>query len=277
MMLLSAKLFRKKTILHFHGKNRLPQKLSTLFLKVFDKVICVSEDVAQSLPPAGNKIVIYNGIDFSQYDKVNQSIVVNDVSNEELKGKIKVLYVGLLRPHKGLHHLIHALAKFKKEHPQQEFVLFIIGAAKTPAEENFKQLLIKYSKENNLEESIHWLGWKDNVLAWMNYANYFVFPSINKEDNTYEGFGNKIESTEGLPTVLIESSICKLYSIASGVTGVHEIISDGQNGIVYNSDEKDALYNTLSNVMLMQSKFLNFVNAEKFFLTTFENQILSLF
>ncbi|SEO26869.1 Glycosyltransferase involved in cell wall bisynthesis [Mucilaginibacter gossypiicola] len=277
MMLLSAKLFRKKSILHFHGKNRLPNKLAKLFLNTFDTVACVSGDVARSLPEAGNKVVIYNGIDFSQYSNVDLSAVRNEVGHESVNTAVKFLYVGLLRPHKGLHHLIHAFAKLKKERPDQDFVLYVLGAAKTQAEENFKKILSDFSEKNSITKNIHWLGWKDNVLAWMNYADYFVFPSIDKEDNTFEGFGAKIESTEGLPTVLIESSICKLYSIASTVTGVSEIITPGKNGELYNSNEPDALYNSLNTVLSDLPKFKDFETGENFHLSTFENKILSLF
>jgi glycosyltransferase involved in cell wall biosynthesis len=277
MMLLSAKLFRKKSILHFHGKNRLPNKLARLFLNTFDTVACVSGDVAASLPDSDNKVVIYNGIDFSQYNNVDLSAVRNEAGHEDINKAVKFLYVGLLRPHKGLHHLIYAFAKLKKERPDQQFVLYILGAAKTPAEENFKQILVDYAEKNSITKDIHWLGWKDNVLAWMNYADYFVFPSVDKEDNTFDGFGTKIESTEGLPTVLIESSICKLYSIASKVTGVSEIITRGENGDLYNSNEQDALYNSLNTVLSELPNFKSFEQGENFYLTTFENNILSLF
>jgi glycosyltransferase involved in cell wall biosynthesis len=277
MMLLSAKLFNKGTILHFHGKNRLPEKLSKLFLSVFDKVICVSEGVANSLPNGDNKTVIYNGIDFSQYDDIDITPVLNEVKALRVRPSLKLLYVGLLRPQKGLHHLIYAFAKIKKENPEKNVELFILGGAKTAAEENFKDLMIKYCLENQVDDGVHWLGWKDNVLAWMNYADYFVFPSVDKEKNTFAGFGSEIESTEGLPTVLIESSLCKLYSIASGVTGVTEIVTNGQNGVIYDSKAEEALYNSLNSVAKNLPKFKDFPEGENFSEQTFENHILSLF
>lgn len=279
MMLLSAWLFKKKTILHFHGKNRLPKKLSLLFLKVFDKVICVSRAVADSLPEAGDKVVIHNGIDFLQYDNIDVDSAISEADKLGINkdSKLKFLYTGLLRPHKGLHHVIFNLSRLKKEYPEKDFVLLVIGSAKTEAEENFKNLLIQYSQDHGIEQSICWLGWKNNVLSWMHYADYFIFSSIDKELNKFKGFGDRIESTEGLPTVLIESSICNLYSIASGVTGVSEIVTESFNGTVYNSNDSEALYTALKKVIDESPHFTGFPSRDDFSIHAFESKILSIF
>lgn len=281
MMFFSALFFRKRTILHFHGKNRLPLFLSKLFLKVFSKVICVSQDVADSLPVSPKKSVIYNGIDFSQYEPLDITDVVKEV--KDLTGGVPsgtsvFLYAGLLRPHKGVHHLIDAFNQLiKNEDLKTKPILFLCGAAKTESEESYRDFLIKYCFEEGLENNIYWVGWKNNVLTWMQFCDYFVFPTINKEDNNFEGFGSVIESTEGLPTVLIEASLSNIYSIASNVTGVNEIISNEQNGSVFNYADDNELYKTLLTALTYDKQFIDFPNFNNFELRTFEKRIISIF
>jgi glycosyltransferase involved in cell wall biosynthesis len=281
MMLASAFFFKKKSILHFHGKNRLPNWLSKIFLSVFSEIVCVSHDVLESLPFSDKKIVVYNGIDFSQYGIVDFSEVSQEA--ESLVGmatdKMKIfLYAGLLRPNKGVHHLIYAFERLLQSNDSTTTpVLFLCGAAKTPAEEKFRNILMVYCKNKGLENNVFWLGWKNNVLAWMHYADYFVFPSIDQEINNFEGFGKEIASTEGLPTVLIESSLSHLFNIAANATGVQEIISNYQNGICYDNLETDGLYKSLVFVLENELHFKKFPNADQFSLRTFENKITSLF
>jgi glycosyltransferase involved in cell wall biosynthesis len=281
MMLVSALFFKKTTILHFHGKNRLSLSLSKVFLKVFDKVICVSQDVADSLPVSLKKTVIYNGIDFSQYEQLDTTEVIKEV--EYLTGGVPYgtpifLYAGLLRPHKGVHHLIEAFNQLvKNEIIKTKPILFLCGAAKTQSEESYRDFLIKYCFEHGLEKNIYWVGWKNNVLAWMQYSDYFVFPTIKKENNNFEGFGRVIESTEGLPTVLIEASLCNIYIIASEVTGVNEIISDGHNGSVYEYTDGNELYKSLLDSLVNDRQFMDFPNFSNFELTTFEKHLISIF
>ena len=281
MMLASAFFFRKKTILHFHGKNRLPNWLSKTFLTVFSKVICVSQDVSDSLPSSIRKNVIYNGIDFSQYGELDFSAV--RLEAEELSGittaQMKVfLYAGLLRPHKGVHHLIYAFERLLKSNPLSTTpVLFLCGSAKTEPEEKFRDFLINYCKEKGLQKNIFWLGWKNNVLSWMRYSDFFVFSTIDQETNCFEGFGKEIVSSEGLPTVLIESSLCGLFNIAANATGVKEIISNDQNGICYSNQETDGLYQSLLFALENQMNYKSFPNSQNFSLKTFDNKITSLF
>ena len=281
MMFLPALLFKKTTILHYHGKNRLPALLAKMYLKVYDKVLCVSQDVADSLPPSKNKTVVYNGIDFLQYQNVDATVAANEataITGQANNRTVNFLYAGLIRPHKGLHHLLPAFARLVKNNSTgSKPMLFICGAAKLPAEIAYRDNLITYCRAQGIEQNIFWLGWKDNVLAWMKFADYLVFPTIDKELNNYEGFGKVIESSEGLPTVLIESSICNLYSIAADVTGVKEIITEGVNGTIFKNGDSEGLYKALSSVMSDRPVIGGFPTGNNFSLTVFEEKMLAAF
>lgn len=285
LMFFLALFFKGKSILHFHGKNRLPGFLSRLFLFSFDKTICVSNDVKKSLPISNKKEVIHNGIDFSQYedgftsDMDIKKTIYNLQIIHENKRLIKYLYAGLIRPHKGVHHLINDFVKLIKTVSTNEKVpiLFLCGEAKTKEEKEFKKTLMRYCVDKKVEKYIFWLGWRSDVLLWMKNVNFFVFPTIRGEKNSFEGFGSYIESTEGLPTVLIESSICNLFAIASQVTGVNEIITQGKNGILFDYKDSASLYCALVSCFENEFKFKEFYSRQLFSLQTFQDKILILF
>jgi glycosyltransferase involved in cell wall biosynthesis len=281
MMLVPAMLFKGTSILHFHGKNRLPKLFSKLILKSFDKVLCVSNDVYDSLPKKRNKHVLLNGIDFSLYDNIDTELVENEIAVKIVKKSkdlIRFLFVGAIRPNKGLHHIIYALNNvirtFKDSSTKP--ILFISGEARTQSEINYKSQLIDFCVENGISDYVYWLGWNNNVLGWMKSCDYLVFSSINREKNRFEGFGNVVESSEGLPTVLLESSLCSLFAIASNVTGVKDIIQQDINGVLYNPDEIDGLEKVIIKLLEERPLFKSFDESEKFSVETFENNLLSL-
>lgn len=280
MMLVAATMFKNKKILHFHGKSRVPGVLAKSFMSTFDNIICVSQDVADSLPISKKKSTIYNGIDFSQYKNIDveqvESQITGKTGNE--RDIVRFLYVGAIRPHKGLHHIIHAFKTINDElaATSTKAVLFISGEAKSNEEIAFKKLLQQYAFDNQVNDKIFWIGWNNDVLGWMKCSNYLLFASVKPEKNTYEGFGDMIESSEGLPTVLVESSICGLYSIASDVTGVKEVVTPGSNGYIYDSTEA-GLIGGIKYVLNNHSKFISFPKGANFTVAFFEKKMLEIF
>jgi glycosyltransferase involved in cell wall biosynthesis len=234
----------------------------------------------ESLPPSPKKMVLNYGIDFSQYGAINADAVKTEISGllkPELAGRTKLLFAGLIRPQKGVHHLIYAMKAVKDAFtPEQMPVLFLLGNPKTKPEENFKDHLVEYCHANGLDEYVYWIGWRDNVLEWMKNCDYFIFPTIDKEACDFEGFDKVIESSEGSPVVLIESSLCGLYTIAAKVTGVNETITNGHNGIMYNPNDNQALANVLINTLKTKPKFVDFPNAERFSPKTFSDKIMNI-
>jgi glycosyltransferase involved in cell wall biosynthesis len=281
MMLYLCMFFKGKKICYLQGKNKLrPSFARLIYLTFTNHLMCPSTDVLESLPPSPKKMVLNYGIDFSQYGAINADAVKTEISGllkPELAGRTKLLFAGLIRPQKGVHHLIYAMKAVKDAFtPEQMPVLFLLGNPKTKPEENFKDHLVEYCHANGLDEYVYWIGWRDNVLEWMKNCDYFIFPTIDKEACDFEGFDKVIESSEGSPVVLIESSLCGLYTIAAKVTGVNETITNGHNGIMYNPNDNQALANVLINTLKTKPKFVDFPNAERFSPKTFSDKILNI-
>jgi len=283
VMMFPSAFFKGKKICYLQGKNKLsPRFAKMVYLTYTDYLLCPSTDVLESLPPSNKKIVLNYGIDFSQYADINPIPVGNEIKkrlDERNNGnKTKLLYAGLIRPQKGVHHLIYAMKTIADAISKAEMpVLFILGEPKNDAESKFKEYLISFIKEHNLQNYIYWLGWKDNVIEWMKNTDYFIFPTIDREECDFEGFDKIIESSEGSPVVLIESSLCGLYTLASKVTGVNETISNGHNGIMYNPNVANDLSDNMLRIIKEKPQFIDFPNRERFSPETFSNKIMRLF
>lgn len=272
-------LFRGKKIWHFHGRNKLPDPISKFFIQWADSIVCVSNDVAVSLPATVKKTTIYNGIDFKQYENISLEAAETDLQAElgnNYANSTKLLYGGLIRPHKGIHHLINAFSAILESSSDKNMHLFLLGEPKTEWEQRYLEEMKLRCINLGIDKNVHWMGWKSNLLAWMKCCDFFVFPSIDQEENKFEGFGETIVTTEGLPTVLIEASLSGIFSIASSVTGVKEIITEGHNGSIYNPNEEGALLETLHKAILGKREFKDFPNYSNFLLSTFENRMLDL-
>ncbi|WP_170299138.1 glycosyltransferase [Larkinella terrae] len=274
--------FRGKKIMYLQSKNRMNPILSKLLFFFFiDHVVSPSIDVQNSLPSSSKKLVINYGIDFSQYDKVDGNVVKEELQillPENHKNRTKFLYAGLIKPQKGLHHLIFAFNHLKNTLEETNLpIIIILGKPSNNAEINFKNELVEFADKHGLSQYIYWMDWRSNVLEWMKNVDYFIFPTIDKEKSTFSGYDGTIESTEGSPVVLIESSVSGLFSVASRVTGVTETISEEVNGITYDPNKSESLYEALKYITIQKPKFLGFPDKEKFSLESFSSKFLELF
>lgn len=277
--------FRGKKIVYLQSKNRLGKFLATFIYQLLNnEVVCASSDVADSLPFSKKKSVINYGVDYTQYGEIYTDTVQAEIEfclakrNLNKNNRAVLLYAGLMKPQKGVHHLIYALSKLKNVMPEKDLpILFMLGESKTEAEHNYIQNLQQFLQENNVSHYVFWMGFKNNILEWMQSANYLIFPTIDKENCFFQGFEAVIESTEGSPTVLIEASICNLFSIAANVTGVEEIITNNENGLKYNPNNKEELFNLLKDVLKDKPSFKTFPNKDLFSADTFASKFLSVF
>ncbi len=281
MILIPSIFFSMKKIMYLQSKNKLNPTLSKyLFLTFTDFVVCPSNDVLKSLPDSDRKRVINYGIDFSQYKNISKEKVALEIQQlilPEDSDRPKLLFAGLIKPQKGVHHLIYALKELSEKISSDKMpIVFIVGVTKTEAEDNYKSELIAYSKKYNIDKYIYWMGWRDDVLSWMKNSNYFIFPTINRETCTFPGFDKVIESTEGSPVVLIESSLCETFTIAARVTGVTDTITEGVNGLTYNPDNLNELPLLLERLITEKPKFQGFPNREYFSPKTFSEKFLAL-
>ncbi len=172
-----------------------------------DKVLCYTNTDRERLRERGITSpisVISNGVNCNRF-----------IPHYESSGK-KILFVGRLKPGKGVIDLLKAFVEVQKKYPQWE--LEIIGDGPLLAE------LENYVVENGISEPVSFLGEVKNERIPDKYAesDIFVLPSLS----------------EGLPRTVLESMACGVPVIVSDLKQLREVV-DGAGMIANKNDPED--------------------------------------
>ena len=186
----------------------------------FDQILVISEKINQlflnlaSTAEEQAKVVrIYNPIDVEEIKILSkQSCEVDKVPNQPT-----FVSIGTVFPQKGFDRLLKAHKKLLNEgYPHQ---VWIVGDGYDFP--NIKKLV----EELGVEDSAKLIGFKENPYPYFTKADYYILSS------RYEGY----------PTVLFEAMVLGKPIIATDVSGVREMLSDGEYGHIIENDE-EAIY-----------------------------------
>ncbi len=226
---LAAWLSRIPVILHLHNKvDIIKGNYNFLLAK---KIIAVSKFMMlqfDAFSRISRKIVcIYNGVDLKRFYPKKRFL--EGGGNKEKVAKV-VGFVGQISHRKGVDLLIKCAPEIIKRFP--DTVILIVG--NPPKKENNYFLKLKKEVcELKLDEKVVFCGVQDDIPAIMNSLDLLVVPS------RAEPFGK----------VIIEAMACKKCVIASNVGGIPEIITDGQNGLLFQVDNPSSLEKKILTVL----------------------------
>lgn len=141
------------------------------------------------------------------------------------EGRLRIIAVGRLEPHKGFDRLIEAFAQLAEKYPDWDISVFGEG----PQRPRLEALVHAY----RLDSRVQLPGLVKDVSVQLGAANLIAFPS------RYEGFPNALAEglAAGLPAIGLR-----------GVSGVEDLIVDGKTGILVD-DEPGTLTAALSRLM----------------------------
>lgn len=184
----------------------------------FDHIMVISEQIQKDFENMArteeekNKIVrIYNPLDTQEI--LTKAEVKQDVYDFNSSVPVFVS-VGTVFPQKGFDRLLRVHKRLLNEGFPHK--VLIVGDGYDF--ENVKNLV----NELKLEQTATMLGFTDNPYPFFKAADFFILSS------RYEGF----------PTVLYEAITLKKTIVATDVSGVREMLNDGELGmIVENSEE----------------------------------------
>ena len=141
-----------------------------------------------------------------------------------IKNKRVILSAGRLTKQKNFSYLVNEFSDFLKIN--NNFVLFILGEGED------KKKLIQLIENKGLKEKIFLLGFKQNIYSFMRNSEIFILSSLWEE----VGFA------------MVEAAICNSYIISSDCpNGPKEFLNNGKNGILFKSNSKKSLSNSLIN------------------------------
>lgn len=176
-------------------------KLERRIAKHADRVVCVSEAVAQaasrrlSLRP-DQCIVIPNGVDF---DRIAQADAADLTLLGVPAGARPLIFVGRLTAQKGVERLLQLVPTLER----MQTHLLIVGEG--PERTRIQQAVPRLSSTR-----IHFAGWQQNVPSLLKACSSLLLPS----------------QYEGMPNALLEAMAAGLPVLATPVEGVREILGD---------------------------------------------------
>jgi glycosyltransferase involved in cell wall biosynthesis len=133
-----------------------------------------------------------------------------------------VAFTGRLLKGKGLDVLIPAFARLAATNPQLHLVILGSGAGHTLSVEEEVRASVR---DLRLDDRVTLTGRVENVEEYLRAADIFAFPSIY----------------EGLPHSIVEAAAAGLPSAASRAGGIPDVVEDGENGILVEPGNIDAL------------------------------------
>src|SRR3989338_2952885 len=210
--------------------------LRTELLRFLERVVAKKADVIITPSEYLKKLVIGWGVPedkikviYNAYTEQNnkfQAFVPSSgrgVSNFKFQGDV-IISVGRLVPWKGFGALIEIMPELFKENPN--FKLLIVGEG--PQKENLKSQISNLK----LNEKVILLGKVSHaeLEAYLKMAKMFVL------NTAYEGLSHQ----------LLEALAAELPVVTTNVCGNPEVITDGENGILVDFNDKMALKKAVS-------------------------------
>ncbi len=171
----------------------------------------------QTLTPAPQKVaLVYHGLDFTRFPEPPQRVPV-------VGAPVEILSVGRLVEKKGYPILLEALAALK----DKTWRLTHIGGGPLDA------ALKAQAASLGIDDRISWLGAlpQERVLAAYRAADLFVLAAQIAADG----------DRDGLPNVLMEAQSQRLCCIATDISGIPELIRDGETGLLVPPENAQAL------------------------------------
>lgn len=130
-----------------------------------------------------------------------------------------------LTEQKGVQYALEAFAQIAAEFPAARLVI----AGDGPLREKLQHT----SKTLNIDQRVHFLGWRDDAAQVLAALDVFLMPSL------WEGFG----------LVMLEAMAQQLPIIGSRVSAVPEVVQDGETGLLVPARDSAALANALRTLL----------------------------
>jgi len=228
--LLAARLARIKIIATAHGFTDMNRKVSfyemldKFILRLFfNKVVCVSPSVLPKLP-RHKKTVIPNGIDLNKFKP-------DDYLREAMRRQfpaadheIVIGTVGRFSKEKNQLLLLKAVFPLMRAH---KIKVVLVGDGDT------LNTLTRYVSDRHLEDRVIFTGILQDPSRIYQGLDIFVLPSL----------------TEGVPLTVLEAMASEVAVVATRVGGIPGIIRHAENGLLVNSQDRDALQSALDKLI----------------------------
>jgi glycosyltransferase involved in cell wall biosynthesis len=143
---------------------------------------------------------------------------------------IRILFVGYIRPEKGIEYLLDAVSQLTTPQPWE---LYIVGPSDFPL---YRRQLDAIVASRGIQERVFWPGYTsygEPLFDHLRAADIFVLPSLS----------------EGTPHVLVEARANGLPCISTAVGGVPTSVTGGYDALLVPPKNSDALARAIDRVI----------------------------
>ena len=161
-------------------------------------------------------------------------------------------HIGGFVPEKNHVGLINIFKHVFAEFPDVQLILM----GKGKQENQIKNKVIEF----NIQENVHFLGYRTDVLDILHNSEAFVLPSL----------------IEGLPAVILESMYCQTPVVAYNVGGIGEVVISEKTGWLINKGDENEMVQTILEILNKDSIVkTNVATAKKMIEEKFMNNKIS--
>jgi len=200
-------------------RSRFRLWLDRITERLVTRHVCVSGAVADFSIKRGRLsaekiVVIPNGVDVERF----KSALPADLSQYGIPpGGRTLLFVGRLDPQKGPRLLLRAVKGLLPVHRNLHLLMVGDGPLATDLKE--------WVRAQQLEQQIHFAGWRPDVPSLLKACDALVLPS----------------RWEGMPNVVLEAMAAGRPVVATRVEGVSELVTDRETGLLVEPGSIEAL------------------------------------
>jgi glycosyltransferase involved in cell wall biosynthesis len=209
-------------------KRKILEKIRVHLMHFADLVISVSKDthretLERGINPA-KATYLYAGIDLERFKNPpsrSEARAVLGIADEDFV----VANIARLWPEKEQDKIITAAASLVPRYPQLRFLIVGDGPLEQALAEQIDRL--------GVQNAVSLLGFRKDIMNILAAIDVFAFPS----------------SAEGTPIAIYEAMAMGLAIVASPVSGIGEVLTDGSTALLIPPADADALANAIERLV----------------------------
>ena len=224
------------------------EKLCARFTDLLITINREDYELSQRKFKKAGKIGFVQGVGI-EYDKFANAEVDCCAKRNELKipqDAFVVLSVGELNENKNHETIIKAIAQCKEANIH--YIIAGEGLEKGKLQDLVKQI--------GLDEKVHLLGFRDDVIALYKTADVFIHPSFR----------------EGLPVAVMEAMASGLPIIGSNIRGNADLVEEGKNGYLCEPNQLEDFSNKIKNLLENKQLYNDMCRCGKDKAQTYRNE-----